>query len=83
MPLYEGSRKLRLVVLLIFVLLFATAQAASVDTVESGFDAHKPIERNSGEKYPERACTAFYRLDDVTEMTDEIRQCLFLPGRCI
>ena len=75
MPAAINGRRLLISAILLLAVSCAAVRADD-DGVISPEDALGPADGTENEQTLKRPCAAFYRLDDVTEMNDEIRRCL-------
>lgn len=76
-----ATNGLRYFISALFILAVSCAAVrAEGDGVASPHDGRAPIDGTSDEQPLKQTCKTFYRLDDVTELNDEIRRCLIPPG---
>ncbi|UNI13392.1 hypothetical protein JDV02_000140 [Purpureocillium takamizusanense] len=65
-----------LAAVLILALSCAAVRAAGAVVVPAPDEVIKPIDETTNKQNPGQTCAAYYRIDDVTEINDEIRRCL-------
>lgn len=70
-----NGQKCLISALLILSVLCAPVHADG-GAIASLHDEREPVDRTRDEQFPKQTCATFYRLDDVTELNDEIRRCL-------
>lgn len=80
MPVAKGSHRHFFAALLIFAVSCAGVRATSGGVIVPGPEGPEPIDETSNEQHPKQTCAASYRLDDITELNDEIRRCLIPSG---
>lgn len=76
MPVAKGGQRLVLAALFLLAISCSAVRAADGGVPIAAPDGHGPVERTSAEHGARQTCGAFYRLDDVTELNDEIKRCL-------
>merc|ERR1712000_9498 len=74
MPAAKTGRKLRLVAFIILATSSAALRTADSHAIISEPNGTQPIDGTSNEQHSKQTCAALYRLDDVTEMNDEMRE---------
>lgn len=80
MSVVKGGQRHILAVFFVLAMSFASVRAIDSDAIVDAPNGNEPIDGTSHEEQPKQTCATFYRLDDVTQMNDEIRRCL-IPSR--
>lgn len=82
MPATVGGWRHLLATLIFLATSCAALHAVAVDGGDNVAtpNGRRATDQPNNEQGVVHTCTVYYRLDDVTEMNDEIRRCLIHPG---